>query len=106
MNGQITRVWRYRSQPQSESVQLEDNGDSRGNDSFEIFGATRDGINLPGDNFSPDGRFSIFGSHTSGSRVDVFIAAVKHLRVTFEYYLDQYGQLQRKRKLACEDRRR
>lgn len=76
VDGQITRVWRYRSQPQSESVQLEDNGDSRGNDSFEIFGATRDGINLPGDNFSPDGRFSIFGSHTSGSRVDVFIAAV------------------------------
>src|SRR6185295_7444706 len=76
VDGQVTRVWRYRSQLQSGSVQLEDSGDSRGNDSFELFGATRDGINLPVDSFSPDGRLSIFGSHTNGSRVDVFIAAV------------------------------
>src|SRR6185503_11438858 len=76
VDGRVTRVWRYRSQPQSESVQLEDNGDSRGNHSVEILSATRDGIDLPADNVSRDGRLSIFGSHTSGSRVDVFIAAV------------------------------
>ena len=48
VNGDVTRVWRYRTQQQSDAVQLESNGDSgvmktmaHEDDAFDLFGSTR-----------------------------------------------------------------
>ncbi|PYT09041.1 MAG: hypothetical protein DMF60_03375 [Acidobacteria bacterium] len=82
VNGDVTRVWRYRTQQQSDAVQLESNGDSgvmktmaQEDDAFDLFGSTRS-RNFPANDLSPDRRFSIFPSSADGSRSDMFIAAV------------------------------
>jgi hypothetical protein len=82
VNGDVTRVWRYRTQQQSDAVQLESAGDplamkamTQEDDAFDLFGSTRS-RNFPANDVSRDGRFSIFPSHTNGSRSDMFIAAV------------------------------
>lgn len=83
VSGDITRVWRYRTQQQFESVQLETSGDSREsegaveqNSSSDLLTTISSPVNPPRADLSRDGRFSIFSSHTDGSRSDVFIAAV------------------------------
>src|ERR1041384_751897 len=84
VNGDTTRVWRYRTSLQSDSVQIENAearteiiAEGRQNDSFELFSPIGHPSLLPRNNVSPDGRFSIFSSQTNGSRSDVFIAAVE-----------------------------
>jgi hypothetical protein len=82
VNGETTRVWRYRTNTQSKSVQIENAGaremkaESQENDSFDVFASISHPAELPHSNVSPDGRLSIFTSTTGGSRSDVFIAAV------------------------------
>jgi Purple acid Phosphatase, N-terminal domain len=83
VTGDVTRVWRYRTQQQSESVQLESSGDSRAvkaesqeDQAIDLFAPVSGPSSLPRTDVSHDGRFSIFSSHTDGSRSDVFIAAV------------------------------
>ncbi len=82
VNGDTTRVWRYRTTMQAESVQLENGGtremkaESQQNDSFDLFASIGHPLELPRSDVSPDGRLSIFSSQTGGSRSDVFIAAV------------------------------
>lgn len=84
VNGDTTRVWRYRTSAQSESVQLENNDragrnpmiESRHSESFDLFASIGHRAELPHMNVSPDGRFSIFSSRTDRSHSDVFIAAV------------------------------
>ena len=83
VNGDTTRVWRYRTTMQSDSVQLENGGSAREvktevlqDDSFDLLASMSHPAELPRADVSPDGRFSIFSSKTSGSRSDVFIAAI------------------------------
>ncbi|MEK6287230.1 MAG: fibronectin type III domain-containing protein [Acidobacteriota bacterium] len=83
VSGDIRRVWRYRTQQQLESVQLETTGDSREpegafeqNAASDVFTTISSPVNPSRADLSRDGRFSIFSSHTDGSRSDVFIAAV------------------------------
>jgi hypothetical protein len=74
VDGEITRVWRYLSQPQSEAIQLERNGNTT--DWFRSRESAEGAPELPREDVSPDGRFSIFPSQATGSRTDVFIAAL------------------------------
>jgi len=82
VNGETTRVWRYRTSPQADSVQIEQTGargvkaESRQNDSFDVLAAINHPSELPHSDVSPDGRLSIFQAIQGGSRSDVFIAAV------------------------------
>jgi purple acid phosphatase-like protein len=82
VKGETTRVWRYRTNAQSDSVQIENAGaremkaESQQNDSFDVFASISHPSDLPHSDVSPDGRLSIFSSTTAGSRSDVFIAAV------------------------------
>jgi hypothetical protein len=83
VNGDVTRVWRYRGHPQSEAVQLESTGDvhelraaTQQDESFDLFASSNLPADLPRSDVSRDGRLSIFSSQTSGSHSDVFIASV------------------------------
>jgi hypothetical protein len=83
VNGDVTRVWRYRSHPQSEAVQLESTGDlsesmtaTQQSNSFDLFASSSRLADLPRSDVSRDGRLSIFSSQTSGSHSDVFISSV------------------------------
>lgn len=80
--GETTRVWRYRTTTQADSVQIEKTGaggveaESQQNDSFDVFASINHPSELPRSDVSPDGRLSIFPAASGGSRSDVFIAAV------------------------------
>jgi len=82
VNGSATRVWRYRTQQQSDAVQLEGavdsaiKSESQDDSTINLFASANALSNLPRTDVSKDGRFSIFPSKTNGSRSDVFIAAV------------------------------
>jgi len=85
VNGDVTRVWRYRNRPQSEAVQLESSGDdlnaaTEQGGSFELFASISRPSDLPRGDVSRDGRLSIFSSQ-AGSRTDVFIASVTATRL-------------------------
>jgi|GEM_PF-1199713 len=82
VNGDVTRVWRYRNHMQSEAVQLESwrelgdlNAATQQDGSFDLFASLNRPSDLPRSDVSRDGRFSIFSSQ-AGSRSDVFIASV------------------------------
>jgi hypothetical protein len=83
VNGDVTRVWRYRTQQQPEAVQLEKAGDSSSvkpesqeDPETDLFALVSGFSSVPRGDVSPDGRFSIFPARTDGSRSDVYIAAV------------------------------
>jgi len=82
VNGETTRVWRYRTTTQADSVQIEDTGarglkaESQQSDSFDVLASINHPSELPHSDVSPDGRLSIFPSSAGGSRPDVYIAAV------------------------------
>ena len=80
VNGDVTRVWRYRTQRQFEAVQIDSRNGSRvaaeDNDSFDLFGSINRPAELPRNDLSRDGRLSLFVSPAGDSRSDVFIAAV------------------------------
>src|SRR6185369_17322408 len=78
VKGDVTSVWRYRTQQQSEAVQLESAGDpdamktmSQEGDAFDLFASNR-ARHVPANDVSRDGRFSIFSSQTKDSRSDMF----------------------------------
>jgi hypothetical protein len=83
VNGDTTRVWRYRTTMQAESVQLEKaaagemKAESQQNNSFDLFSSIGQPSELPRSDVSRDGRLSIFSSQTAGSRSDVFIGVVE-----------------------------
>lgn len=82
IKGDTTRVWRYRTTMQADSVELENGGvremktESQQNESFDLFASINQPSELPHSDVSPDGRLSIFSSQAGGVRSDVFIAAV------------------------------
>jgi hypothetical protein len=89
VNGDQTRVWRYMSQPQSDSKLIEPeskaapetlmasqtlSGEADSRDLEGIINSSSDA--LPRGNVSRDGRFTMFNSRADDSRADVFIATV------------------------------
>jgi hypothetical protein len=81
VNGDVTRAWRYLSQPQHEATLVEPKSQemapasSHENDSRELMNLINASPDrLPRNNVSRDGRFTIFNSSANGSRSDVFIA--------------------------------
>lgn len=83
VTGDVTRVWRYRSQQQCEAVHIENsNGSGALNaaaaetEPFDLLASINRPSELPRNDLSRDGRLSLFISPAGNSRSDVFIAAV------------------------------
>lgn len=83
LNGDVTKVWRYRTQQQFEAVQIESPNGSRVSNaaaeesgSFDLLASINRPSELPRNDLSRDGRLSLFVSPVGNSRSDVFIAAV------------------------------
>ena len=109
VNGDVTRVWRYRTQQQSDAVQLESAGDSRAmktmaqeDDAFDLFGSTRS-RELPGQRRFARRSLFDFPFADGWFALRYVYRGCEHFRYGFKRHLDAYGQLHRSRKLAAKD---
>ncbi len=83
VSGEVTRVWRYKTQQQFEATQIEGPDGARVSSSsadesgpFDLITSINGQSDLPCSDLSRDGRLSLFVSKAGDSRSDVYIAEV------------------------------